>query len=53
MMKREWFSLFVSSPKIISFIFFYSVVFFFDLGVDMIVLVVYNSVCQQGFGRLC
>ena len=51
-MKRQWFSIFVSSPKLISFI-FYSVVFFFDLGVDMIMLVVYNKSCQQGFGRLC
>lgn len=36
-----------------SFIFFIRWSFFFDLGVDMVVLVVYNSVCQQGFGRLC
>nr|DAT58183.1 MAG TPA: hypothetical protein [Caudoviricetes sp.] len=52
-MKREWFSLFVSSPKLISFIFFYSTAIFFAPGVDMVRLVVYNSVCQQGFGRLC
>lgn len=51
MMKREWFSIFVSSPKLISFIFF--IRWFFDLGVDMIMLVVYNSVCQQGFGHPC
>lgn len=33
--------------------FFVCLVFFFASRVDMIVLLVYNSVCQQGFGRLC
>ena len=53
MMKRQWFSLFVSLPQLPCFIFFYSTVIFFASGVDMVVLVVYNCVCQQGFGRLC
>lgn len=53
MMKRERFSLFVSSAQLMSFIFFIRLSFFFASWVDMIVLLVYNSVCQQGFGRLC
>lgn len=36
-----------------SFIFFYLPSIFFASWVDMVVLVVYNGVCQQGFGRLC
>ena len=53
MLKREWFSLFVSSVQLSCFIFFLFGCHFFASGVDMIMLVVYNSVCQQGFGRLC
>ena len=53
MMKREWFSLFVSFTQLSCFIFFIRLSFFFASRVDMFMLVVYNSVCQQGFGRLC